>query len=320
MLTFLCRRLLISCGVLFLVSIISYLIITLSPGSPFPWGDLNPQISPAIKEEYRKRFHLHRPIHEQYWRTMSDLVSGRLVSMKDQQPVFSKIKERMPATLGLAVTALMFVYGFGLVLGIQSAKHQGRWPDIVVSLVAFASTAVPGFWIAYLVILALANVFHLPVLGTETIGMENGAGLAAFFDRVWHLLIPAFVLSLVGIAAQTRYLRATLIEVLREDYIRTARAKGASPDAILFRHALPHGLRPLITSFGISLPALLSGSIIIETIFAWPGIGRLGYEAVLERDYPLLVALNLVAAILVLLGNLFSDILYAAADPRVRLQ
>jgi peptide/nickel transport system permease protein len=318
MLSFVYRRVLVSLALTAVISVISFFMITLTPGSPFPWGDLNPQIASSVKEEYRKRFHLDRPVHEQYWLTITDLVTGRLVSMKDSEPVISKIARRLPATLLLAFTALVFVYGFGLLVGIHGAQHRGRWPDALGTLATFACVAIPGFWIAYLVVLVLANMLHVPVLGTHTLGTDMTPGFHSALDGIWHLLVPAFVLSLGGIAAQARYVRASLIEVLGDDYIRTARAKGLAPDAVLYKHALGNALRPLITNFGVLLPALLGGSIIIETIFAWPGMGRLGYEAVLERDYPVLVALNMVTALVVTLGNLLTDLFYALADPRVR--
>ena len=162
--------------------------------------------------------------------------------------------------------------------------------------------------------------FGVPILGTQSYGIEFPNAAAAELDRIWHLLIPATILALGGLAAQSRYLRATMIETLREDYIRTARAKGLAEEVILYKHALRNSIRPLVTGIGMLLPALISGSVIIESIFAYPGMGRLGYEAVLERDYPTIVALNFVVAALVLLGNLISDLLYAAVDPRVRLE
>lgn len=319
MLAFVSRRLLLSLGLIAVISVISFFMVTLTPGSPFPWGDLNPQIAASVKETYRKRFHLDRPLHEQYWLTIADLFTGRLCSMKDGQPVLTKIAQRLPATFLLAATALVFIYSFGLLIGLQGARRPGQWPDLLGTITTFVCLAMPGFWIGYLLIITLANTLHLPVLGTHTLGMATALGWRTALDRLWHLLVPAFVLSLGGIAAQARYVRASLLETLREDYIRTARAKGVAPAAVLYRHALRNALRPLITNFGVLLPALLGGSIIIETIFAWPGIGRLAYEAVLERDYPVLVALNLITAVIVTLGSLLTDILYALVDPRVRL-
>jgi peptide/nickel transport system permease protein len=159
-----------------------------------------------------------------------------------------------------------------------------------------------------------------PILGTQTYGIDFPNVLSMWLDRFWHLALPAMVLSIGGIAAQSRYIRASMIETLREDYIRTALAKGLAHDSVFYKHALRNSIRPLITGIGGLLPGLIGGSIIIETIFAYPGLGRLGYEAVLERDYPTLVALNFIVAALVLLGNLISDVLYAVVDPRVRLE
>jgi peptide/nickel transport system permease protein len=312
------RRLLISFVVIAMVSVISFAMITLTPGSPFPWGDLNPQIAPAVKAEYRKRFHLDQPWHAQYRLIIADLFTGRLASMKDGRSVLAKIADRFPATLFLAATALVFIYGFGIVIGINAAIHHRQWIDRAWTLATFAGIALPSFWIGYLVILLLARIVHAPVLGTVTLGAENSSMLNALLDRLWHLLVPAAVLALPAIATQARYLRASLLDVLETDYIRTARAKGAPADNVIYGHALRNAVRPLITNFGILLPALLGGSIIVETIFAWPGIGRLAYEAVLERDYPVLVALNLVTALVVVLAAIVSDLVNAWADPRLR--
>ena len=166
----------------------------------------------------------------------------------------------------------------------------------------------------------LVKQFGVPILGTQSYGILFPNDAAACLDRLWHLLLPATILALGGIATQSRFLRATMMETLREDYIRTARSKGLAEEVILFKHALRNSIRPLITGIGMILPALIGGSVIIETIFAYPGMGRLGYEAVLERDYPTLVALNFIVAALVLIGNLISDLLYAVVDPRVRLE
>jgi peptide/nickel transport system permease protein len=209
---------------------------------------------------------------------------------------------------------------FGLWLGIFAARHYGRLPDLLTSILAFVFIALPGFWISYLIVIGLVNWLGAPILGLQTYGVEFNDPLRAFLDRVWHIAVPATVLAIGGIAAQSRFIRATMAETLREDYIRTARAKGLPESDVLYRHALRNSIRPLVTGIGLILPALLSGSVIVESIFAIPGIGRLGYEAVLERDYPMLVALNFLVAVLVLLGNLISDLLYALVDPRVRLE
>jgi peptide/nickel transport system permease protein len=318
--SFILRRLTLSVVLLFIISIISFFIVTLTPGSPYPWGELNPKISAEVKANFRKKFHLDRPLHEQYALIMRDLFTGNLRSIKDDRAVMVKILERLPATLALNFAAILISLAFGTLLGVYAARHAGRWQDMAGSFLAFLFIALPGFWISYLLAIVLVKEFGVPILGTQSYGIEFPNAAAAGLDRIWHLLIPATILALGGLAAQSRYLRAKMIETLREDYIRTARAKGLAEEVILYKHALRNSIRPLVTGIGMLLPALISGSVIIESIFAYPGMGRLGYEAVLERDYPTIVALNFVVAALVLLGNLISDLLYAAVDPRVRLE
>ena len=320
MLHFVVRRLLISVVLLFGISLISFFMVTLAPGSPYPWGELNPKITPQVKEMFRKKFHLDEPLYKQYWLNMRDLFNGRLKSIKDDRPVLQKILERLPATVALNIAAILLSLTFGLLLGIYCARNAGKPPDFWVSLLAFVFIAVPTFWIANLAIIGLVKFSSVPVLGTQSYGIDFPNFFAAGLDRIWHIALPAIVLSLGGIAVQSRYIRASMLETLREDYIRTARAKGLEEDVVFYKHALRNSIRPLITGIGSLLPALIGGAVIVEMIFAYPGMGRLGYEAALERDYPTLVALNFIVAALVLLGNLLSDILYAVVDPRVRLE
>jgi peptide/nickel transport system permease protein len=317
---FIIRRLLITFVLMFFISLISFLIITLTPGSPYPWGDMDQKISQSVKENFRKQFHLDEPIWKQYALNMQGLFTGELRSIKDGRPVLERIGERLPATLALNIFSITMALSFGLLIGVFSARHAGRWPDVTLSVVSFGLLAIPGFWISYLAIIALTNTFGTPVLGTSTFGAEFPNSLSRVLDFIWHLALPGTLLALGGIAAQSRYIRASMIETLREDYIRTARAKGLDEATVSYKHALRNSVRPLITGIGGLLPALIGGAVIIESIFAYPGIGRLGYQAVLERDYPTLVALNFITAGLVLIGNLISDVLYAAVDPRVRLE
>ena len=317
---FIIRRLLVSFVLLFFISLISFFIITLTPGSPYPWGELNPKVSEDVKRVFREKFHLDKPLHEQYGFIMRDLFTGELRSIKDERPVLAKIAERLPATLALNLGALALSLSFGLLLGVYGARHAGRPPDVITSVLAFVFIALPGFWVSYLLAIGLVNYGAVPILGTHTIGVTFSNGLEVFLDRWWHVMLPASILAIGGVAVQSRFIRASMIETLREDYIRTARAKGLDENAVFYRHALRNSVRPLITGIGMLLPALIGGAVIIENIFAYPGMGRLGYEAVLERDYPTLVALNFVTAALVLLGNLLADVLYAVVDPRVRLE
>ena len=320
MISFILRRLAISAVLLFFISILIFLIITLTPGSPYPWGDLNPKISPAVQKAFQKRFHLDQPIYKQYALTMRDLFTGKLCSTKDDRPVLQKIAERLPATIRLNLFSIALSLTFGVWIGVFCARHYGKALDTVASVFAFVLIALPGFWISYLIAIALVDWFAVPILGTQSYGVVFSSHLQKWLDAVWHLTLPATVLSIVGIAAQSRFVRASMVETLKEDYIRTARAKGLTEDTVFYKHALRNSIRPLVTGLGFLLPAMLGGSVIIESIFAYPGIGRLGYQAVLDRDYPTLVALNFSTAALVLLGNLIADLLYAVVDPRVRLE
>ena len=317
--SFILRRLALSVVLLFIISIISFFIVTLTPGSPYPWGELNPKISAEVKANFRKKFHLDRPLPEQYALIMRDLFTGNLRSIKDDRPVLSRISERLPATLALNFTSILISLSFGTLLGVLAARYAGGWQEVCGSFVAFLFIALPSFWISYLIAIILVKGFGVPILGMQSYGIDFPNGIAALLDRIWHLLIPAVVLALGGMASQSRYLRATMIGTLREDYIRTARAKGLAEEVVLYKHALRNSVRPIITGMGMLLPAMIGGSVIIESIFAYPGMGRLVYESVLERDYPTIVALNFFTAALILLGNLISDMLYAAVDPRVRL-
>lgn len=320
MTTFLIRRLAISVVVLFLVSVLSYLIITLAPGSPFPWGDLDPDISPSVKEIYVKKFHLDQPWYKQYGLLMSDMLRLKLVSNKDERPVLRKIGERLPYTLLLNAIALLIEFSFGIALGVYAARHRGTMRDQAATLMAFMFIALPGFWIAYLMCIVLVGYLQVPLLGLVTFGVEHPNSLSYLLDRAWHLFAPAAVLAMGGIAVMSRYVRSSMLEVMGDDYIRTARAKGLDETVVFYKHVLRNSLRPVLTFIGFSLPAMLGGAVIVESIFGYPGMGRLGYEAVLERDYPVLVTLNFVGAMLVLGGNLVADILYALVDPRVRLE
>jgi peptide/nickel transport system permease protein len=320
MTTFIIRRLLIALVLLFVISLISFFIVTLTPGSPYPWGELNPKISEEVKEVFRKKFHLNEPLHKQYYFIMRDLFTGDLRSIKDERPVLTRIGERLPATLVLNLTSLLLSLSLGLMLGVYAARHAGKLPDVITSIFAFILIALPSFWISYLFAIGIVNLTGTPILGTHTYGVVFPNGFSAFLDYSWHILVPSIILALGGIAAESRYIRASLLDTLKEDYIRTARAKGLDEDVVFYKHALRNSVRPLITGIGMLLPALLGGSVIIESIFAYPGVGRLFYEAMLERDYPTLVAANFIGAILVLLGTLLADILYAVVDKRVRLE
>ena len=221
-------------------------------------------------------------------------------------------------SLPLFACATLLVWTLSFPTGIHAALRRGTLIDRGGTVLAYAMISIPGFVFAYFLIILSVNVFHLPVIGMRTFGMQDAAVWQQVMDRIWHLALPSVMSALVGIAILSRYVRAQMVDVLHHDYVRTAHAKGLPRPVVLYRHALRNALLPTITMFGLLLPNMIGGSVIFEQIFAWPGIGRLGYEAVLARDYPVILTLNLFAAVLTILGTSLADMLYMLADPRMR--
>ncbi|MEJ5359650.1 MAG: ABC transporter permease [Desulfobacterales bacterium] len=304
---------------LFLVTVVSFLIIHLAPGEPAQVDPLNPKFTPEMVERFRRAFHLDRPLPVQYVLFYRDLFTGRSVSWKDNQPVLEKIGERFLNSLPLFAVGTLLTWTLAFPLGIHAAVRRGGFFDRGTAFFAYVLISLPGFFFAYLLILLVVNTLAVPVLGMQTYGFENAPALHRLNDRLWHLLLPALLGSATGIAVLSRYVRSQMLEVIHQDYVRTARAKGLPEETVLYKHALRNALLPFLTMFGLILPGLVGGSVIIESIFSWPGLGRMAYEAILARDYPVILTLNFIAAVLVLLGTLLSDLLYAAADPRIRL-
>jgi peptide/nickel transport system permease protein len=304
---------------LFFVSIVSFLVIYLAPGKPTQVDPLNPKFTPELVERMRKEFNLDKPIYIQYLLFYNDLFSGKLKSWKDNQSVMKKIRDRFLNSLPLFILGTLITWTISFPIGIYSAIKRGSFVDKTVSLLSYFFISIPGFFFAYILIVFVVKVFEVPVIGMNTFGLEETSLLTIFMDRVWHLVIPSFLGATGGIAILSRYVRSQMLEVLDNEYIRTAWAKGLSPDEVYYRHALRNALLPFITMFGMIIPGLIGGSVIIESIFSWPGLGRLAYEAIMARDYPVVLTLNFISACLVLLGTFLSDILYLFADPRIRL-
>ncbi len=305
---------------LVLVSIIAHTVIHLAPGQPSEVDPNNPRMKAQDIAKIRAAFHLDDPLYMQYAYWMRDLFTGRLKSFKDSQPVLPKIWHRFRNSLPLFITATLIVWTLSFPTGIQAAVHRGSWYDRSTTVIAYTLISVPGFFLSYLMIMLAADVFGVPVIGMRTLGMEGANWMSRDMDRVWHLVIPSIMSALAGIAVLSRYVRSQMLEVIGQDYVRTARAKGLDADTVIYRHALRNALLPFVTMFGLLLPGLIGGSVIFEQIFAWPGIGLLGYNAILSRDFPMILTINLIAAALTLAGTFLSDILYAVVDPRVRLE
>jgi peptide/nickel transport system permease protein len=319
MFVFLVRAIWRKLWTLFFVSIISFAVVHLAPGSPSQIDPMNPRFTKEQLQRYRVAFDLDKPLHVQYALFYQKLFTGQLRSFKDNQPVMGKIVERAWNSLPLFFVETLLIWCFAFPLGIATAIRRGSLFDRATTVIVFALISIPGFYLAYLAIIFVVETFHVDVIGLGTFGRENLGVLLALMDRTWHLVLLSVIAATAGVAVLSRYVRSQMLEVISSDYVRTARSKGVDENNVLYRHALRNGLLPFVTMLGLLIPGLIGGSVILETIFAWPGIGRLGYEAILGRDYPVVIALNFIAAVLTLVGTLFSDILYMLVDPRIRL-
>jgi peptide/nickel transport system permease protein len=319
MLSFIGRSVIQKTITLFLVSIVSFLIIHLAPGKPSQVNPMNPKFTPEILERFQKEFHLDKPLYVQYLYFYRDLFTGKTVSWKDNQSALLKIWERFLNSLPLFIVGTLITWTLSFPVGIRSAIHRGGIYDRTATFLSYLLISIPGFFFAYVLIIFVVNHFHVPVIGMETFGITNTSIVHMIMDRIWHLLLPSVLGATGGIAILSRYVRSQMLEVEGQDYIRTAKAKGLPPDQVHYKHAFRNALLPFVTMFGLILPGLIGGSVIIETIFSWPGMGRMAYEAILARDYPVILTVNFVSAVLVLAGTFVSDLLYLVVDPRIRL-
>jgi peptide/nickel transport system permease protein len=319
MLSFFGRSIIQKIITLFFVSVVSFLIIYLAPGKPSQVDPLNPKFTPEIVERFRKAFHLDKPLHIQYVYYYRDLFTGRTVSWKDNQPVLSKIWERFLNSLPLFLVGTIITWTLSFPIGIRAAIFRGGIYDRSTTFLSYLLISIPGFFFAYILIIFVVTRFQVPVIGMETFGLGDASFVRWCMDRVWHLLIPSVLGATGGIAVLSRYVRSQMLEVEGQDYVRTAKAKGLTSEQVHYKHALRNALLPFVTMFGLILPGLIGGSVIIESIFSWPGMGRMAYEAILARDYPIILTVNFISAVLVLIGTFVSDVLYLVVDPRIRL-
>lgn len=307
-------------AMLFVISVIAFSVVHLAPGEPSEVDPLNPMMKPEDIARIRAAFHLDEPLHIQYLYWARDLVTGELTSFKDGLPVLPKIWSRFLNSVPLFLCSTLIVWTLSFPTGIRAAVARGSTYDRTTTFLAYTLISVPGFFLSYLLILFVVDTFGLPVIGMRTFGLEGTSELRQAVDRLWHLVIPSIMSAMGGIAVLSRYVRSQMLEVVSQDYVRTARAKGLQEDVVIYKHALRNALLPFVTMFGLMLPGLVGGSVIFEQIFAWPGIGRMGYEAILARDFPVILTLNFIVAALTLVGTLLSDLLYAVVDPRIRLE
>lgn len=315
------RRMLSIIPLLVGITVVSFAVIHLAPGEPTVIEQsLNPKVSQEVRLKLIALYGLDKPLHVQYLNWLKSIARfdfGR--SFIDDRLVTEKIMERLPVTLAINISSLVLILVLGIPLGVRSALRRGTRFDNLTTAFVFVCFALPTFWLALL----LMNLFGvhlrwLPVSGIKSLDFEYFSVWRKAADLAWHLLLPVCVSSLAGIAGIARYMRANMIQTLDEPFVCTARAKGLSERAVVYRHALRNAVLPIVTILGLSIPGLLGGSVIFESVFAIPGIGRLFFEAVMSRDYPLIMASVVIGAVLTMIGNLLADISYALVDPRIR--
>jgi peptide/nickel transport system permease protein len=326
MLTHVLRRLAGAIPLVLGIATIVFFVLSLAPGDPAALYAA-PGVSPEALEQIRRNMGLDRPVHERYVLWMGSMLQGDFgMSLARGQPVRDVIFQILPNTLLLSFSAMVLAFTAGVLIGVVQAMRQNSWLDGVLSVLALFFYSMPSFWLAIMLILAFSlyarNVWGWPIwfpssgmTSVDHAFMSPGAQLR---DRLMHLVLPSVSLALVLAGGIARYMRGSMLEVVRQDYIRTARAKGLPERTVIFKHGLRNALVPVITLLGLYLPFLFSGTVFIETVFAWPGMGKLMVDAFFQRDYPLVMAGAFVFALIVILGNLLADVLYALVDPRIR--
>ncbi len=323
MLGYILKRLLLMVPLLVGITIVCFVVIHLTPGSPTDMQtDLNPRVSAEAKARLQSMYDLDKPIHEQYLLWVGRLATldlGRSFS-PDHRPVIDKIAERIPITIIINVLSMGLIILVAIPIGVLSAVRQDSLFDKATAVIVFIGFAVPTFWLALLLMILFGvDLGWLPISGIRSLNYEYLPPLAAAVDLLKHLILPVLLSAFGGLAGLSRYMRSNMLEVIRQDYITTARAKGLSERVVIYKHALRNALLPVITILGLSIPGLIGGSVIFETIFAIPGMGQLFYMSVMSRDYPVVMGILFIGAVLTLIGNLVADISYAVADPRIRV-
>jgi peptide/nickel transport system permease protein len=319
------RRLLGAIPMLIGIATIIFFVLRLAPGDPTSFY-FNPNIPPEVIEQLRSNLGLDQPLHIQYLRWMKSFFTGDFgFSFAQSRPVAHIVREALPNTLMLTGTALVLVFLSGILIGVIQAVRQYSLFDSTSSVVSLFFYSMPSFWLALMLMLVFSLKAHqwgwpiaLPPTGITSVDYEFLSLGGKIGDRLSHLVLPCATLTLALAAGVARYTRGQMLEVIRQDYIRTARAKGLPERTVIMRHALRNSMLPVITLLGLYLPFLFSGTVFVEVIFAWPGMGRVIVDAIFQRDYPLVMATSFIFAVIVVLGNLLADVLYAVADPRIR--
>jgi peptide/nickel transport system permease protein len=319
--SYITRRLFLIIPMLLGISLITLLIMHLSPADPVSlrYG-LNPEVAGSARAQLRSYYNLDKPFFVQYFLWLKRiLVLDFGNSIIDDRPVIKKIAERLPATLLLSVISITIIYLISVPIGISSAVKVNTPYDRIMTVAVFIGYSMPTFWVSLMLLMVFG--YHLgwfPISGMRPWYVEYYPLLDSLKNLIWHLVLPVVATSIVSLAGISRYMRSSMLEVLRQDYIRTARAKGLKESRVINKHALKNALLPIITIVSMILPSLIGGSFIIETIFGWPGMGKLGYEAIMNHDLYTVMGVGIISVFLTLLSLVVADIMYAIADPRIR--
>jgi peptide/nickel transport system permease protein len=322
MLIYIAKRLAGFVPMLLGISMICFAVMALAPGSPVDlMTDMNPKASPEDRIKLEKFYGLDKPLHVQYGLWLGRVVQGDLGTSfsRDRRPVLDKIMEALPITLMINVISLSLILMLAIPIGVYSAARQNTLGDRLTTLFVFFGFAVPDFW---LILLAMtyfgATLNILPISGLQSLDHDSLSAMGKLWDWTRHLILPISLSVVTGLAGMSRYMRSQMLEVLRQDYIQTARAKGLSERTVVLRHGMRNALLPVVTLLGLSVPGLIGGSVITEQLFSIPGMGWLFYTGVMSRDYPVVMGILMIGGVLTLLGNLLADVAYHLVDPRLR--
>lgn len=318
MATYILRRLLQAIPIVIGISVISFLIVHLTPGSPVD-KFRTPRVSPETINNLIRLYGLDQPLPTQFYKWFTKFWTFPFdntawgYSFTDGLPVRDKIFARIPSTLWLTGVSLLVTVSVAVPIGVLQAVRQYSWSDKIITTFETIGYAMPTFWLGLILKQTFSVQLNLfPLFGQNSFGKQGN-----ILDLLWHLALPVTTLAIIQIAGWSRYMRASMLEVLRQDYIRTARSKGLADRQVVFKHALRNALIPIVTLLGLTVPALLSGAAITETVFSWPGLGWLSVQAVTDRDYPVVLATVMIGGVMVIIGNLLADIAYAVVDPRI---
>lgn len=312
MLKYIIRRILQAIPITVMITLVAFFLVYMAPGSPFDAAE-NPRVPREVMLRLQEMYGLNDPIHVQYWNWIKNILQGNLGISYSNQMVSDIISARLYPTILLMSTFLIVSLAVAIPIGIIAAVRQYSVLDYLLSIFSYVGISTPSFWLGIMLMFAFAVKIRLfPTHGMKTYGVDNP------FDTIWHMVLPVTSLAFLSIAGWSRYVRAQMLEVIRQDYVRTARAKGLSERVVIYKHAVRNAMIPVVTLIGLSVPSLVSGAAITESIFSWPGLGRQSVQAALNRDYPTVMAFVLITGIAVQLGNLLADVMYAAVDPRIR--